>query len=225
VAAPPLPAGAYRLYADVTHENGFAQTLTTVVELPEPPASASGMPPRLASDPDDSWCSLKAARPGELSGTAFDCGGGRRMVWEKPGDLVAGREVFLRFTVLDRERNPATLEPYMGMLGHAALRRDDGRIFAHIHPTGTISMASQEVFLAKETKQSGAGAPLPGGAAAGHAIHTGHGPDHSAHARAAAAVSFPCEFPEPGRYRLWVQVKVGGEVLTGVFDTEVAAAR
>src|SRR4029453_11670996 len=28
VAGPPLPAGSYRLYADVTHESGFAHTLT-----------------------------------------------------------------------------------------------------------------------------------------------------------------------------------------------------
>ena len=220
VAAPPLPAGSYRLYADVTHENGFAQTLTTVVELPEPPASPSGMPPRLATDPDDSWCSIPAARPGDLSGTAFDFGGGRRMVWEKPGDMIAGREVLLRFTVLDGQGNPAALEPYMGMLGHAALRRDDGRIFAHIHPTGTISMASQGVFLAKEAESGGEG--LPAGGSSGHG---GRDPDRSTRARESTAVSFPCEFPEPGRYRLWVPVRVSGEVLTGVFDTEVAAAR
>src|SRR5258706_20728 len=35
-ALPPLPAGAYHVYADVTHENGFSETLTNRVQIPPP---------------------------------------------------------------------------------------------------------------------------------------------------------------------------------------------
>lgn len=184
---PALPAGRYRLYADIVRESGFAQTLTAVVDLPQPAAQNA------AGDPDDSW---RLAGPLE---------GGLTMTWEgKPALLVAGHEAELRFAVRDAAGRPAALEPYMGMMSHAVVTRDDGAVFVHLHPVGSFSMAAQQAFAGKEGM---AGMP---------------GMDHSAHRM--GEVSFPYEFPQPGHYRLWVQVKTGGAVRTGVFDAEVRPA-
>jgi hypothetical protein len=190
---PALPAGHYRLYADVVRESGFAQTLTAAVDLPNPASQSS------VGDPDDSW---------RLAGPLD---GGLTMTWEKkPEPLIAGHEVELRFAVRDAAGRPAPLEPYMGMMSHAVVNRDDGAVFVHLHPVGSFSMAAQEAFLDKEGTSGMAG--MPGMA----------GMDHSA--PPTGEVSFPYEFPQPGRYRLWVQVKSGGAVRTGVFDAEVRPA-
>lgn len=185
-ALPELPPGGYRLYADVTEETGFAHTLVGRVDVP--PASGAPGEPGIAPDPDDSW---------------HPSGGRLRMVRHgHPGPLVAGRETTLRFDLLDPSGRPAPLEPYMGMWGHLVLARDDGRVFVHLHPTGSISMAAQQLF----EQRWGSSDP-----------HAGH----AAHAAPSDALAFPYEFPEPGLYRLWVQARSGGDVVTGAFDVSV----
>jgi len=210
-ALPPLPAGTYRLYADVVDEDGFAQTLVDRVEIPAIPAGgdvAGAVPP---PDPDDSWW------VSEPLGASPDTGGpqvsrlaqGGTMLWRQE-PLAANQETTLRFEVRGADGQPAPLEPYMGMLAHAAINRDDGAVFVHLHPMGTLNMAAQQVFANLATDHS-AHASMAGMA----------GMDHSAHA-AGSVVSFPYEFPQPGRYRIWVQVKSAGQVLTGVFAASVA---
>jgi hypothetical protein len=197
VPAPPLPRGRYRAYADVTFENGFAATLTTTVDL----VGGKVEPPEVASqrDPDDSW----------FVGTPRDSGlADVRLELSGPAQFRRGEDVSLTFVAKAANGRAIELEPYMGMLGHAAVRRDDGSVFAHLHPVGTISMASQALFAWAAAKQTGAPPSED------HSMHMGH-------AAGTATVSFPYLFPEAGSYRIWVQTKIRGKIVTGVFDVSV----
>jgi hypothetical protein len=194
-ALPAIPAGRYRLYADVTHRDGLTQTLTDEVAVPDPGTGGGPLP--VEPDPDDAGgvsAPLSAADNVEASlGDGFTM---KRV----GGTLVAGTETALRFALHGPGAEPPVVEPYMGMQGHALVTRDDGTVFIHLHPSGTVSMAAQDVFARQLA--------LPGG-------HEGHG------APPEALLSFPYEFPRPGRYRAWVQVRLAGRIRTGVFDLGV----
>ena len=201
---PPLPAGTYRLYADVVHESGLPQTFVDTVVIPAAPPGTAG-----TGDADDSW----RVGGGEAGGTAR-LEDGSTMTWEREGQLAAGRETTLRFRVADPGGAPAALQPYMGMMSHAAVSRDDGSVFVHLHPAGSVSATAQQLFAQRERGDTVRG---PDGELVVRA------PEHAMHAAGAqpGVVSFPYEFPKPGRYRVWVQVKRDGRVLTGAFDADV----
>ena len=217
---PALPEGEYQLYGDITFESGIGQTLVARVQLPKPAGNViqppplltnllgeviCGMPPaitnagQLARDMDDSWHLDSGAK--EISSGSSRVSrlmGGYTLRFENASAVMAGRESSLHFSVFAPDGNEAPLQTYMGMLGHAAVRRADGSVFAHLHPLGSFSMASQEVFRGAGEK-SVLTARLPAG----------------------NRVSFPYEFPKAGNYRLWIQIRVAGRVLTGVFDMDI----
>jgi hypothetical protein len=205
VVLPPLPAGTYRVYGDVVHESGFPRTLVDRVTIPAAPGAASA-----GVDADDSW---RAA--GANPATTARLEDGSTMTWERGTEpLAAGREANLRFRVADPSGAPAALQPYMGMMSHAAVSRDDGSVFVHLHPAGSVSATAQQLFAQREAGDTTRTAEgnLVLRTPQGHAIHGAGEP---------GVVSFPYEFPRPGRYRVWVQVRRDGRVLTGAFDADV----
>jgi hypothetical protein len=190
VELPPLPSGRYRVYGDIVHESGYAQTLVASATLNDSP-TAQGTP---RADPDDSWFTGGPVQA--VSTITAPTEDGTTIAWQHRGSLVAGTDQLLTFTVRQPDGAPATLEPYMGMLAHVAITRTDGAVFAHLHPFGSVSMAAVQKFTPSQSIHM-------------HTVSTGN------------VVSVPYAFPKSGRYRMWVQVKRSGKVLTGAFDVDV----
>ena len=190
---PSMPAGRYALYGDIVHASGFPDTATAQVDLP----TIAGQP-LVGDDAGGAGPRLEKADYNRSVAILPD---GYRMIWDRdPGPVRARQPYELRFRLENGLGNPASdMELYMGMQGHAAIVSPDGSVFAHIHPSGSVPMPALRL----------AGDVNP------HAEHammvSGLPPD----------VSFPYGFPKPGAYRLFVQVKRGGNVETGVFDARV----
>jgi len=209
---PALPAGHYRIYADIVHESGFAQTLLASADLTGE-ATPRGWSP---TDGDDSWL---VARANEAvgAGGAVKLGDGSTMTWETSATKVDPKvDAGLRFKVMEPDGKPAQLEAYMGMEGHAIVERSDGKVFAHLHPMGTAAMASQLSFEVRQPGDTGRGN-------VGRTLTSE--PDLMSaammHEGEPGVVEFPYAFPQSGTYRVWVQVKIGGRVQTGLFQLNV----
>ncbi|PWU08860.1 MAG: hypothetical protein C5B50_28690 [Verrucomicrobia bacterium] len=216
-ALPPIPPGSYRIFCDLTLEDsGMSSTATNSVEIPPIPRD-TGAANVLESDPDDSWA--VAAVPG--AGTVFRLVDGTEFEWKRKPPLHAKEEAGLRFQVRTATGEPADLEPYMGMLCHAAVLRADGAVFAHLHPSGNYSMAAQAFFESKfQREQNGNGTEAA--APPAPMDHAAMGHMHHAHSSSGTSeVYVPYEFPTPGDYRIWVQFKIKGQVLTAVFNATV----
>lgn len=124
---------------------------------------------------------------------------GARIVWLRDNSALQSKKLTLfTFRVDDESGKPAQdLELYMGMPGHALFVRRDRKVFAHVHPSGSAPMAAIDLAM-------------PGSNP--HAQHQASTP---------STVTFPYGFPEPGQYRIFVQVKRAGSVITGAFDADV----
>src|SRR5439155_17317429 len=55
--------------------------------------------------------------------------GGASMIYEGPETLTQDKEISLRFSIFGGDGEPVKLQPYMGMMGHAVVRRTDGAVF------------------------------------------------------------------------------------------------
>lgn len=208
---PAMPPGEYRLYADIVHKTGFPETLTATLQVP------AGMP-GTALDSEDASAIPPPLSAGML-GPSDKLPDGYTMMWDRPALLIAGTATLFRFTLLDTTGKPATdMRPYLGMAGHAAFVKTDGSVFAHTHPEGSAAMPAMMLANASTNQQamSDMAASSMTGMGGVRADAPGMSPQPLA-----PTVEFPYGFPSPGRYRIFIQMKHGGTVETGVFDAQV----
>jgi hypothetical protein len=189
-ALPSMAPGTFLIFADVVHSTGELETYTATAGLPVEAGHVLGG--------DDSEGVVPGLSHGDVAtgpGTqTIRLADGYSMALDLTTPLYARRGQLLRVSLLDPAgAPPADMELFLRMQAHAAVFKTDGKVFAHIHPTGTIPTTA------------------PGTAMAGMDMPS----------TPASEVSFPFGFPSAGRYRLFVQMKHGGVVETGAFDLQV----
>lgn len=201
---PAMPAGDYRVFADIVDKNGFPWTLLGSVKLP---AIAGSAP---AGD-DSQWQGPRLTTPSAQPLVAQLPDGGR-LVWERTdGPMRANVPASFRFRVEDRNGAPASdVEPYMGMAAHMVVLRSDQSVFAHVHTNGSVPMAALDL----------AQAGLMAGSSAG-ATEMPMAMSHQHHESLPPTFSIPYGVPRPGDYRFFVQIKRSGQVQTAAFDAHV----
>jgi len=206
---PPLPGGRYHVYADVVDETGFERTLVGSLTLADTILPAGAL--TTTSDGDDAWFMGEPAR----TDTVRLSDGSLMRLQVSPGGLMRSRqELTLTVTVQDPAGKALRLEPYLGMSAHAVVVRVDGAVYVHLHPMGTVSSAAQQAFLARDAGDTTADGRLVLSPAMPMA------PTDSL----VTSATFPYAFPGAGSYRLFVQVRRGGRVLTGAWALTVADA-
>ena len=216
---PELPRGHYEVFADLVHATGVSETVTAQFDTTAVDGVALTGDDSAFTDARLKARATHSARTSNpTSNTLAPLSDGARMVWIRDAQpLTSKRLTIFTFRVEDAMGGPAgDLELYMGMPGHAIFVRHDRRVFVHVHPSGSAPMAAMSIgqrsLSAQPTPDQWPAPEAP----ASRGAHVGH---HRS--GLPATVSFPYGFPEPGDYRIFVQVKRSGRIETGAFDAHV----
>jgi hypothetical protein len=168
VRLPAMPPGTYQLFADYYLSSGRGETATLALGLPAQSHTS-------ASSPDDSFAVLRplsrAAPPPTLdAGTSLYTDrlpDGYTLQLRTPTAMHPLHANLLQVALLDATGHPpADMALYLGMAAHAVVLRSDNRVFAHIHPGGTLPMTMPADGMAMPAPSSTAtipyGFPAPG---------------------------------------------------------------
>ena len=211
---PALPEGRYHVFGDFVLETGAAYTVTTDIDIPAPVTDA-------LSDPDDSWIYAAFGVPA-AKGARSELAPDLALQWESSDSITVGKDVVLEFTVRGPKNAIVPVEPYLGMPGHAVVIRDDAQVFVHLHPMGSMSMATMQAFELRNRGDTTADGSLMISHPQMEPVKRGRAATKAqAEPNLPGRFSFPFAFPTTGRYRIWVQVKKGGRVYTADYEVTV----
>jgi len=200
VVIPPIEYGRYFIYIDVTLESGSNQTLKNIIEYYPKNIKKQQDIYYLKIDQDDSFIK-------ERSSYYFK--------WLNSSKTYnINDEINLNFQMLDTLNRPTIIEPYIQMGGHGAIVDSSGTVFIHIHPIGTISMASQELYDKEYNLQKSEICyfGLPDSSIK----------DYTEDSFKNSFLSFPpIIIDNPGKYFLWIQGKSNNEIITQKFEFNI----
>ena len=152
---------------------------------------------------------------------------------------------------MNKQGRPAVLQPYMGMTGHAVVVKYDGTVYVHLHPIGNFAMASKQAMdermqernavpqlpdrksfkdsidnlvlkinnMTEDQRNDYLMAEMGMSKSADKGMNMDM--QTSGSATGGSIVQFPYAFPSPGKYRIWMEVKINNKILTSTFDASV----
>ena len=177
--------GRYYLFTDFTPSDGDNQVIRTTLDV-----GKTSVPPAVPHLTPD-------------TGTTKTVGDTRVTLTIRPGQLKAGQQSVLTYTLTDLHGRPRTdMQKILGVMGHLVALRDDDQTMVHTHALHGVQAGSYGAATLA-MMQTGQGEVVPITAE----MVTLTGP----------RLSFKLTPPRPGRYKLWAQFERQNQWLTVPF--------
>ena len=178
--------GTYKVWSDVTHDGttySFGHP-TFTVDLPvKKGAKPTPIPVSSVSGP------IEFAKNTVL--------GNYQIGITYPEPMVMARDTHIDFTIKGVTGQDVTLEPYLGVMAHLAVIKDDLKVYIHTHPEDHGAMGMKEDGHSHESFKL-----IPEVSA--------HGTEEETPAIPSSHISFNVNFPKAGIYKMFLQFRPQG---------------
>lgn len=219
-----IPQGDYHLFADISQETGFSQTLLGTITIGQCYKSLDEL-----GEVEEAWV-RKNFESIDLDDSFFESKAPEtspsKAIWRNPefslewtGKNTSDPSEQLTFQLRDSAGQPMNPELYLGMSAHAVVVNKDGTVYTHLHPSGNISMAAAQLAELRDTgkapRKTGITEPICELPSVDESIPTWSKLNASSQT---GEIVFPYLPPDGDVYRTFVQFKIGGSVKTAYFE-------